>query len=62
MTQDRKPGDRAKDKDPAVTDTRDPPAGLPDLGAPGMGADEMPGGAVAGGDGKPDPKDKKADR
>jgi hypothetical protein len=32
---------------------------MPDLGAPGMGADEMPGGAITGGDGALDDKDRK---
>jgi hypothetical protein len=59
-----KPNENAsdKDKDDLTIDTQDPPAGLPDIGAPGMGADEMPGGAITGGDGKAIDKEKKADR
>lgn len=37
----------------------DPPTGLPDLGAPGLGADEMPGGLINGGDGKQDERERK---
>jgi hypothetical protein len=51
-----------KDKDDLTINTEDPPAGLPDIGAPGMGADEMPGGAITGGDGKAAGKDKKANQ
>jgi hypothetical protein len=59
-----KPNENAsdKDKDDLTINTQDPPAGMPDIGAPGMGADEMPGGAITGGDGKAIDKDKKADR
>jgi hypothetical protein len=59
-----KPNEHAsdKDKDDLTINTQDPPAGLPDIGAPGMGADEMPGGAITGGDGKAIDKDKKTDR
>ena len=51
-----------KDKDDLTINTQDPPAGMPDIGAPGMGADEMPGGAITGGDGKAIDKEKKADQ
>jgi hypothetical protein len=59
-----KPNEQAsdKDKDDLTINTQDPPAGMPDIGAPGMGADEMPGGAITGGDGKAIDKEKKADR
>jgi hypothetical protein len=59
-----KPNEKAsdKDKDDLTINTEDPPAGLPDIGAPGMGADEMPGGAITGGDGKAIGKDEKADQ
>ena len=53
---------RDKDKDDLTINTQDPPAGMPDIGAPGMGADEMPGGAITGGDGKAIKKEKKADQ
>ena len=54
---------KPNDKDDLPIDTEDPPAGLPDIGAPGMGGDEMPGGAITGGDGKAIRKEKKkADR
>jgi len=64
LTQNTKPNERAteNDKDDLTIDTEDPPAGLPDIGAPGLGADEMPGGAITGGDGKLNEKEKKADR
>ena len=55
-------GDKDKDKDDLTINTQDPPAGMPDIGAPGMGADEMPGGAITGGDGKAIGKEKKTDR
>lgn len=63
MAANTKPNENAsdKDKDDLTIDTQDPPAGLPDIGAPGMGADEMPGGAITGGDGKAIGK-KKADQ
>jgi hypothetical protein len=51
-----------KDKDDLTINTQDPPAGMPDIGAPGMGADEMPGGAITGGDGKAIDKEKKTDQ
>jgi len=54
--------DKGKDKDDLTINTQDPPAGMPDIGAPGMGADEMPGGAITGGDGKAIDKEKKADQ
>jgi hypothetical protein len=59
-----KPNEKAsdKDKDDLTINTEDPPAGLPDIGAPGMGADEMPGGAITGGDGKAIDKEKKANQ
>jgi hypothetical protein len=59
-----KPSEKArdKDKDDLTINTQDPPAGMPDIGAPGMGADEMPGGAITGGDGKAVDKEKKADQ
>ena len=38
------------DSDDLTINTDDPPAGLPDIGAPGLGGDEMPGGAITGGD------------
>ena len=59
-----KPNEHAsdKDKDDLTINTEDPPAGLPDIGAPGMGADEMPGGAITGGDGKAIGKEKKANQ
>ena len=59
-----KPNENAsdKDKDDLTINTQDPPAGMPDIGAPGMGADEMPGGAITGGDGKAVDKEKKADQ
>lgn len=50
---------RDKPADKAGIQPNDPPAGMPDLGAPGMGADEMPGGAITGGDGALDDKDRK---
>lgn len=58
MTRNTKP-DRPSEK--ARIQPKDPPAGLPDLGAPGLGADEMPGGAFTGGDGAwdEDRKDRK---
>jgi len=64
MAANNKPNEQAsdKDKDDLTIDTDDPPAGMPDIGAPGMGADEMPGGAITGGDGKAIRKEKKADR
>jgi len=63
LTQNTKPNDHAtENKDDLTIDTEDPPAGLPDIGAPGLGADEMPGGAITGGDGKLNEKEKKADR
>jgi hypothetical protein len=65
VTQNTKPDERAteSDKDDLTINTEDPPAGLPDIGAPGLGADEMPGGAITGGDGKAIRKEKKkADR
>jgi hypothetical protein len=54
LTQNTKPSKPAteNDKDDLTINTQDPPAGLPDIGAPGLGADEMPGGAITGGDGK----------
>ena len=54
--------DKGKGKDDLTIDTQDPPAGMPDIGAPGMGADEMPGGAITGGDGKAIRKEKKTDQ
>jgi hypothetical protein len=59
-----KPNEKAsdKDKDDLTINTEDPPAGLPDIGAPGMGADEMPGGAITGGDGKAIDKEKKTNQ
>jgi hypothetical protein len=68
LTQNTKPNERAtendteNDKDDLTINTQDPPAGLPDIGAPGLGADEMPGGAITGGDGKAIRKEKKTDR
>jgi len=64
VTQNTKPDERTteSDKDDLTIDTEDPPAGLPDIGAPGLGGDEMPGGAITGGDGKLNEKEKKADR
>jgi hypothetical protein len=67
LTQNTKPSKPAteNDKDDLTINTQDPPAGLPDIGAPGLGADEMPGGAITGGDGKAirkeEEKEKKAD-
>jgi hypothetical protein len=57
-----KASDKDKDKDDLTINTEDPPAGLPDIGAPGMGADEMPGGAITGGDGKAIDKEKKTNQ
>jgi len=69
VTQNTKPDERAhserareNNKEDLPIDTPDPPLGLPDIGAPGLGADEMPGGAITGGDGKLDRKDKKNDQ
>ena len=70
MAANTKPNEKAsdkgkgedEDKDDLTINTEDPPAGLPDIGAPGMGADEMPGGAITGGDGKAIRKEKKPDR
>jgi hypothetical protein len=49
------------DSDDPTINTDDPPAGLPDIGAPGLGGDEMPGGAITGGDGKAIRKEKKSE-
>ena len=49
------------DNDDLTINTDDPPAGLPDIGAPGLGGDEMPGGAITGGDGKAIRKEKKSE-
>jgi hypothetical protein len=45
--------------DKAGIQPNDPPAGMPDIGAPGLGADEMPGGAFTGGDGALDDEKRK---
>ncbi|GEO40650.1 hypothetical protein GGE65_003521 [Skermanella aerolata] len=53
--------DGKKDSDDLTINTDDPPAGLPDIGAPGLGGDEMPGGVITGGDGKAIRKEKKSE-